>query len=131
MISGGSASIKLYSILKNIKELTDIVGDKIIPLDSKEEVNYPFVVFTRYKVEPVYTKDYLMFDNVYFDIAAVASNYLDGCKIVEIIRSYLECYHDDYIYHVTIEDITEDYIEYAYVQNLMVKIQIKPKKENK
>lgn len=115
MISGGSASIKIYNILKDIPELKNIVGDKIIPLDTKEEVSYPFVVFTRYKTEPVYTKDYLAYDNVYFDIAAIATNYMESAKIIEIIRSYLDCYHDKMIIHTTIEDITEDYIEHAFV----------------
>lgn len=129
MLTGVSSSIKLYDILKNIPELKEIVGDKIIPLDSKEEVTFPFVVYTRFKTEPAYTKDYLMYDNVYFEIVSVSKNYLEGIKIIEIIRNYLDCHHDNFIYHITIEDVTEDFVEYAYVQNMIIKAKIRPLKE--
>ena len=65
-------SKKIYNILSNSELLTEKVGDKIFPLIAEADTDFPFVVFRRNGITPIYTKDWLTEERVTVDIVCAA-----------------------------------------------------------
>ena len=113
-----SANKKIYNLLSGDTQLGEMVGNKIYPLIAEESVSYPFVIFSKESVSGVYSKDLLMYDLADISVAVAANNYFETVNIAERIRQILENQHDDYFYNITLDNVTEDYIEDAYIQQL-------------
>lgn len=122
----------LYSILSENSEVTSLVdADKILPLlamgqedDSGEfvDMKFPFIVYTRDDITPVYTKDLLTENLVKFTIMCVDKDYINSLYVANAVRHALEgCRYTDEdikIFTIKLDSIQEDIIENAYVQTL-------------
>lgn len=121
----------LYSILSHDAEVTSFVdGDKILPLlamgqeDNGEfvDIKFPFIVYTREDITPVYTKDILTENLVKFTILCVDKDYINCLDVANAVRHALEGkrYSDEdiRIFTIKLDSIQEDLIENAYVQTL-------------
>lgn len=108
----------IYNLLINDSQLNELVGEKIYPIIAEESVTYPFVIFTKESVNGNYTKDLLLYDTANISVAVVANNYFQTVKIAERIRSILENHRDAYFFNILLENVTEDYVEDAFVQQL-------------
>lgn len=123
----------LYRALSNDTNILSIVSvDKIFPLMPKvqyndetgeeEDVTFPFVVYSRESLTPVYTKDMLTSNQVRFTIIAVSNDYIESLELANYIRNCLECknYKDSDIEISTIkmDSISEETIEEAYIQKM-------------
>ena len=113
-----SANKHIYQLLITDSGLTEMVGDKIYPLVAEETVSYPFVIFTKENAGGNYTKDFLTYDTVTISVAIAANNYFETVNIAERVRAILENYKDSYFLSVLLDNVTEEFIEDAYIQQL-------------
>lgn len=119
-----SANKHIYSLLKQDSQLGEMVGDKIYPLVAEESVTYPFVIFSKETVNGNYSKDLLMYDSATISVAIAANNYFETVNIAERVRAILENHRDSYFYNILLENVTEEYIEDAFVQQLQFSAKI-------
>lgn len=119
-----SVNKHIYSLLSNDNLLKEMVGEKIYPLVAEESVTYPFVIFTKETINGNYTKDLLIFDTATISVAIAANNYFETVSIAERVRAILENHRDSYFYNIQLENVTEEYLEDAYVQQLQFSAKI-------
>lgn len=113
-----SVNKHIYNLLINDEILKELVDDKIYPIVAEETVSYPFILFTKESAIANYTKDLLMYDTVTISIAIAATNYSQTVEIAERVRQILENRRDDYFYNILFDEVTEDFVEDAYIQTL-------------
>lgn len=119
-----SANKHIYQLLSSDSGLTEMVGEKIYPLVAEESVTYPFIIFTKESVNGNYTKDFLTSDTVTISVVIAANNYFQTVNIAERVRAILENYRDSYFYSVLLDNVTEEYIEDAFIQQLQFSAKI-------
>lgn len=108
----------IYQLLINDEILNGLVGKKIYPIVAEESVTYPFVIFTKESAIANYTKDLLVYDTVTINVAIAATNYSQTVDIAERVRQILENRRDDYFYNILLDEVTEDFVEDAFIQQL-------------
>lgn len=114
----------IYQLLISDEILKELVGNKIYPLVAEESVTYPFIIFTKENAFANYTKDLLTYDTVNISVAIAAVNYFQTVQIAERVRQILENYRDDYFYNILLDNVTEDYVEDTYIQQLQFSAKI-------
>lgn len=114
----------IYQLLITDDKLKELVGNKIYPLIAEESVTYPFIIFTKENAFANYTKDLLTYDTVNISVAIAAVNYFQTVQIAERVRQILENYRDDYFYNILLDNVTEDYVEDTYIQQLQFSAKI-------
>lgn len=121
-----SANKYIYNILKGDSKLAELVGDNIYPLVAEQSVSMPFIIFTKEEVEGVYTKDLLVYDEATISVAVVAENYFQTVSIAERVRALLESRRDGFFMNISLNSVTEEFSDDAFVQTLRFtsKIQI-------
>lgn len=122
-----SVNKHIYNLLINDEILNGLVDKKIYPLVAEESVTYPFIIFTKEAAMGNYTKDLLMYDTVTISIAIAATNYSQTVDIAERVRQILENRRDDYFYNILFDEVTEDFVEDAYIQQLKFSTKINTK----
>lgn len=120
-----SVNKHIYSLLKEDESLKELVGEKIYPIVAEETVTYPFVIFTKESVNGNYTKDLLLFDTAIISVAIAANNYFETVKIAERVRAILENHIDSYFYNILLDNVTEEYLEDAFIQQLQFSAKIR------
>lgn len=124
----------IYQLLISDEKLKELVGNKIYPLVAEESVTYPFIIFTKENAFANYTKDLLLYDTVNISVAVAAVNYFQTVQIAERVRQILENYRNDYFYNILLENVTEDFVEDTYIQQLQfsakINIQYIPDSDN-
>lgn len=126
MIKETSISVNkhIYNILINDEKLNDLVDKKIYPIVAEENVKFPFVIFTKENCFANYSKDLLCYDSVTISVAVAAVNYFQTVQIAERIRQVLENYRDGYFYNILLENVSEDFAEDTYIQQLQFSAKI-------
>ena len=119
-----SCNKHIYQLLINDEQLGKLVGNKIYPLVAEETVTYPFIIFTKENANANYTKDFLTYDTVTISVAIAANNYFETVNIAERVRAILENYRDSYFYNIFLDNVTEEFLEDAYVQQLQFSAKI-------
>lgn len=125
-----SVNKHIYSLLKADESLRELVGEKIYPIVAEETVTYPFVIFTKESVNGNYTKDLLLYDTATISVAIAANNYFETVQIAERVRAILENHIDSYFYNILLDNVTEEYLEDAFVQQLQFSAKIRIKENN-
>lgn len=126
MIKETSISVNkhIYNILINDEKLNEMVDKKIYPIVAEENVKFPFVIFTKENCFANYSKDLLCYDTVTISVAVAAVNYFQTVQIAERIRQILENYRDSYFYNILLENVSEDFAEDTYIQQLQFSAKI-------
>lgn len=119
-----SANKHIYSLLTADTQLMSAVSGNIYPLVAEESVSYPFIIFTKESVNGNYTKDFLTYDTAVISVAVAARNYFQTVQIAERVRAVLEGYRDSYFSAIQLDNVSEDFIEDAYVQQLQFNTKI-------
>ena len=119
-----SVNKHVYQLLSSDSGLTSMVDNKIYPLVAEESVTYPFVIFTKESVSGNYSKDFLVNDTVTISVVVAANNYFQTVNIAERIRAILENYRDGYFLSILLDNVTEEFIEDAYIQQLQFSAKI-------
>lgn len=120
-----SVNKHIYTILTGDTQLRELVSDKIYPIIAEETVSYPFIIFTKETVDAAYTKDFLTYDNVTFSVAIAANNYFETVQIAERVRAILENYRDGYFMTILLNNVTEEYVEDTFIQQLQFSAKIR------
>lgn len=114
----------IYQLLINDEDLNKLVDRKIYPLVAEESVTYPFIIFTKESASGNYTKDLLLYDTVSISVAVAAVNYFQTVQIAERVRQILENHRDGYFYNILLDNVTEDFIEDTYIQQMQFSAKI-------
>ena len=105
---------------KEIKKLGITDSSKIWPIVANTK--YPYIVYQRTALIPEYTKDGIMYNQVSVELKIVTDNYIKSLDIANIVRQIFEkkqYLSDEFcIRNCEIDDVSEDYIEDAYVQTI-------------
>lgn len=119
MISIGKA---INSILVNVP---DLVSSRVYPQIAPENCKLPFIVYDRENVTPLYTKDGLAGNETSVTVYVLADNYSNSIGLAEKVRTALEKLNTSVngitIKDSTLEDVSEDYNEFAFLQILKFK----------
>ena len=108
----------IYNLLATDEELAQYVGENIYPLFADDAATFPFVVLHRNTVNPVYHKMGTSQDISTVAVAIVATTYSQSVDIAERVRTILENHKDDVFSIIRLQDVSEDFIDDAYVQEL-------------
>ena len=114
----------IYQLLINDEDLNKLVDRKIYPLVAEESVTYPFIIFTKESASGNYTKDLLLYDTVSISVAVAAVNYFQTVQIAERVRQILENHRDGYFYNILLDNVTEDFVEDTYIQQMQFSAKI-------
>ena len=131
MISGININKYVRKFVQSCPELLEICPlSNIKPLILPPN-KYPFISYVHGDIIPDYTKDGLVRDNVDVLFACVSDDYEESINMAEIVRELLEnkMYEDDdvLIPCIRVNNISEDYIDNAYIQMLTFSLQINQK----
>ena len=116
----------IYSLLTADTKLVELTGGDIYPIVAEESVSYPFVLFTKSAAYGNYTKDLLLYDSATVEVVIAAVNYFQTVEIAERVRQVLEAYRDGYFGSITLDNVSEDYADDAYIQQLTFTVKIHP-----
>lgn len=105
------------------EELMELIDQsKIFPLIANADTTFPFIVYSRDSLIPVYTKNLLSDNTVSFTIIVVSDDYIQSLNIANAVRHALEgqMYKDEYltIYPIRINSINENTLSDAYLQTI-------------
>lgn len=102
--------------------IVDKVQNKVFPIVSESDIDFPFIVYRRSSLFPKYVKFGNVEDEITIEIIALSSNYADSVEIAQLIRDTLE-YKEIESFTVTLSDACESYGEGdAYAQTLTFKL---------
>jgi hypothetical protein len=114
----------LRKILIENEELMELISaNKIFPLLANADTTFPFIVYSRNNITPVYTKDILTDNNAVFTVIIVSDKYTESLDIANAVRHSLEGYRykDETIniYPIKLDSISEETMDDAYIQRMM------------
>lgn len=109
-------------LVENAELAALIDTKKIFPLLANPDTTFPFIVYSRINLIPLYTKDILSDNQVSFAVLVVSDKYTESLDIANSVRHALEGYRfrDEYIniYPIKLESIYEETMEDAYIQRM-------------
>lgn len=112
----------IIDILEQDTELKEIIKNKIYVHIAEENTTFPFAVLKRENLTVTYVKKNVVEDSIDISINIASTTYKQVIQIAELIRKDLELKEDDIIKQCRLLNVTEDYIENAYVQILTFNI---------
>lgn len=114
-----SVGQKVYELLTSNDELMrNIDVNNIFPLIAEEGATFPFIVFRRDGITPNYTKKELATETVSLSVFIASKSYAESVKLAELVREILELHKDSYFNQITLDSVTEDFVEDSYIQEL-------------
>lgn len=117
-MTGISVNKYIYNLLSNDDIIKDYVDNKLFPLVAEESTTFPFIIYRKTNIQTDYTKDGKAFDVVDFSITVIANDYITTVDICERIREIIELKRNSYFRLIHLSNVTEDYIDNAYIQEL-------------
>ena len=114
----------LRKILIENEELMELISaNNIFPLLANADTTFPFIVYSRNNITPIYTKDILTDNNAVFTVIVVSDKYTESLDIANAVRHSLEGYRykDEIIniYPIKLDSIYEETMDDAYIQRMM------------
>lgn len=112
----------IYSALSASEELKKAVGDKIFPIATKNEVEFPFIVYERDSVTPRYDKSGASVTESSVNVYVLSESYTESLDIAEDVIAALE--RKDAVYErfevigATMLGATESFTSNTYVQQI-------------
>lgn len=119
----------IRSCLINNTELTALIAPgNIFPLIANADTSFPFIVYSRNNLTPLYTKNFLTENTAVFTIIVVSDEYVESLEIANAVRHALESYqyHDDNIdiYPIQLQSVVEETLEDAYIQRMQFSFKV-------
>ena len=106
---------------EEVQGLIDV--NNIFPLIANADTTFPFIVFQRSNLMPIYTKDILTENQITMVIIVVSNDYIQSLDLANAVRHALEgnIYRDNdiVISAMKMESITEETLEDAYIQRMV------------
>lgn len=125
-MTGLSIGIYINEKLGDTPNFTTLVGEKVFPISTRQDVSFPFVVYQRGDLLPDYTKDGLSGDMVNVAFVVASDKYDQSVEIAEALRNALEVKRAKKygISQIRLVSASEDIIEDTFVQNLIFSFKI-------
>ena len=113
----------IYAALSGSAELVKTIGEnKIFPIATKNEVEFPFVVYERDSVSPRYDKSGQSVTESSVNVYVLAESYTESLEIAEMVIAALErkdaIYSDFAVIGATMQGASESYTSNTFVQQL-------------
>lgn len=115
MSTGLSISKNIYSILSGDTQLS---GTTIYPIVAPEEVKYPYLVYKRTDLQPIYAKNMICGDKARVEINIVSDKYSQTVSISERVRELLEYRKDNFFKEVFLKSAEEGWNDFGYFQTI-------------
>ena len=118
-----SISKHIYAALSGSAEIQKAIGkNKIFPIATKNEVEFPFIVYERDNVTPRYDKSGESVTESSVNVYVLTENYTQGLDIAEMVVSALErkdaAYKDFKVMGATMLGASESYTSNTFVQQI-------------
>lgn len=117
-----SISKHIYSALLASADIRKAVGNKIFPIATKNEVDFPFIVYERDVVSPRYDKSGQSVTESSVNVYVLAEKYTECLDIAEKVVKVLErneaSYEDFEVIGATMIGASESYTSNTYVQQV-------------
>jgi hypothetical protein len=112
----------IYSALSASEELKKAVGDRIFPIATKNEVEFPFIVYERDSVTPRYDKSGASVTESSVNVYVLSESYTESLDIAEDVIAALErkdaVYEGFEVIGATMLGATESFTSNTYVQQI-------------
>lgn len=113
----------IHAALTGSEELTKAIGvNKVFPIATKNEVEFPFIVYQRQSVNPRYDKSGESITESAVNVYVLAESYTQSIEIAEMVVRALErvdaIYKDFKVIGATMLGADEDYTANTFVQTL-------------
>lgn len=118
-----SISKHIHAILSGSADITKAVGaNKVFPIATKNEVEFPFIVYERDSVAPRYDKSGASVTESSVNVYILAESYTECLDIAEIVIKALERkeakYKDFEVIGATMTGASESYTANTFIQQI-------------
>lgn len=124
-----SVANHIYTVLTESAGISSAVGNKIFPIVTKNEVEFPFIVYEKENVAPYYDKMGVLTTDIDMSIYVLAETYSEAERIAEMVANALDkrkaVYEDYQVINAVVTDVPEDYINQTFVQQVRMRFTIK------
>jgi hypothetical protein len=113
----------IHAALTGSTELRNAIGvNKVFPIATKNEVEFPFVVYQRQTVTPRYDKSGASVTEFAVNVYVLAESYTESIDIAEMVIRALErknaIYKDFQVIDAIMQGASEDYTANTFVQTI-------------
>lgn len=115
---------ELVNILQGSSAVVDALGNKIFPLIAVPNTTFPFMVYRRSYYTPENNKDYEG-EKVGVEIVICSTRYEEGVDIANKVATALNHARTNMIDEISITNISENYIEDTFTQQVNIEITLK------
>ena len=124
-----SVSQHIYTTLSSDAGIVKAVGKKLYPIATKNEVKFPFIVYEKENVAPIYDKMSTLGVNLDYSIYVLSDTYTEAEQIAEMVVNSLnrkKARYDGYeVVNAVVSDVPEDFVNQTYVQQVRIRFTIK------
>lgn len=117
-----SISRHIYSALSRSADVNKAVGKKIFPIATKNEVEFPFIVYERDLVTPRYDKAGASVTESSVNVYIISESYTESIDIAEAVIEALErktaIYSDYEVIGATMVGASESYTSQTFIQQV-------------
>lgn len=112
----------INALLNADRALSEMIGNRVFPLVSKEGTQYPFVVYRRNSVTPTYCKDGLASETASVDIVIASNTYTNSIEVADRVRAAIDkracVFQDTTVSNIEMTTAEEDFVDDTYIQTL-------------
>lgn len=112
----------INALLNADRALSEMIGNRVFPIVSKEGTQYPFVVYRRNSVTPTYCKDGLASETASVDIVIASNTYTNSIEVADRVRAAIDkracVFQDTTVTNIEMTTAEEDFVDDTYIQTL-------------
>ena len=112
----------INALLNADTNLSEMIGNRVFPIVSKEGTQYPFVVYRRNSVTPTYCKDGLASETASVDIVIASNTYTNSIEVADRVRAAIDkracVFQDTTVTNIEMTTAEEDFVDDTYIQTL-------------
>lgn len=112
----------INALLNADRALSEMIGNRVFPIVSKEGTQYPFVVYRRNSVTPTYCKDGLASETASVDIVIASNTYTNSIEVADRVRAAIDkkacVFQDTTVSNIEMTTAEEDFVDDTYIQTL-------------
>ena len=111
-VTGLSVISYLWDKITDNQDLASVLEKRIFPLVAEEGTEYPYLIMKLESIQPAYSKDGRLYDNLTVSVSVFAKDYKTVVNIQESVRNLLESYS------FKLDSFNEDFSNDAYKQTV-------------
>ena len=111
-VTGLSVISYLWDKITDNQDLASVLEKRIFPLVAEEGTEYPYLIMKLESIQPAYSKDGRLYDNLTVSVSVFAKDYKTVVNTQELIRNLLESNS------FKLDSFNEDFNSDAYKQTV-------------